>query len=167
MAVGQAVSAWETEDPTVSLSHARGNMAQPVVSRKLSKSIRLSLQTMFQPTDKRQTRNFSRPTPRSTPNMQAMLEAEFYNRKIQSQTAMLSPTSSFGSASPASSCGSRTIKRYPSTIDMALEAQRCDIGLGLLEPRPCTPATPGTPTPGVREGSPVIMDGIFEVIGGQ
>jgi hypothetical protein len=96
---------------------------------------------------------------------------------------LLSPASST-STSPASSLNSHPyIRRHPSAVDLALEAERCsvgaeNIGLGLLEPRPRAASTARL-TPGgegmcslmevlgeSRRGTPevVALDGIFEVL---
>lgn len=186
MAVSQAISAIESDNPSMSLHHARMNMQPPQMTRNLSKSqkLRLSLQTMFRP--QRASMNAPRITSpvsstRSSPSykrisrpflnfppemtvgdLQALLYAELYEP--------YSPvsSSSIQSTSPASSM--RKIRRYPSTIDMALEAERSAIGheslaLGLLEPRPVTPnlgmRVPSTPVP---TSSPAVLDGIFETM---
>jgi len=229
MAVSQAISAIETDNPSSSLSTARANMQQPAMSRTLSKSqrIRLSLQTLFrgpsvcQPHRRHQRtqdaqdddmpeasttpttpsrkptspayKRISRPTFNLPPGITVsdlldLLEAEFLHNSTRiPSTYSFSASSSFSSSSTsasspvsssiptptslrsASASGKGLIRRYPSTIDMALEAERfasqCSgsvegIALGLLEPRPTTPAL-GTPTksPGLclerrRSGSP-------------
>ncbi|KAK5945755.1 hypothetical protein PMZ80_002963 [Knufia obscura] len=244
MAVGQAISAIETPNPSYSLTAARANMQRPTMERSMSKSqrIRLSLQTMFRapsvrqqrqqsmqdgmdgtlevetPTSRRKSpayKRISRPTFNLPPGVTVsdllnLLEAEFlYNNtpsssQLSPSSSSFSPSSSFSyggsTPSPTTSHGSGLgrIRRYPSTIDMALEAERSasgieGIGLGMLEPRPTTPAC-GTPTR-ARSGSPstpvfdrrvsegrlrgetppptnvaggvappVVLDGIFEVL---
>ena len=229
MAVSQAITAIETEDPSYSLGEARKNMQAPMMQRQLSKSqkLRLSLQTMFRAPSVRQTRrdqrrqadydideqylDVSTPTGRrkspaykrvSRPffnlppgvtinDLLNLLEAEFLYNNSNNNTSQLSPSSSFtASPSPTASHSSGRIRRYPSTIDMALEAERSaschsveGIGLSMLEPRPTTPAcaTPRTPisfrdspvtpifdrrlrsdTPPPQ--APVVLDGIFEVL---
>ena len=247
MAVSQAISAIETENPATALSIARANMQRPAMERSLSKSqrIRLSLQTIFRAPSGRQqkqrqgdrqdemgmdtdgTQELQTPTNRrkspaykriSRPNFNLppgitvadilnLLEAEFlYNNANTSSTSSsgylspdsptFSPSGSFSYAStpsPTTSHGSGRIRRYPSTIDMALEAERSasgveGIGLGMLEQRPTTPAcgTPGsfkgrsspspitpvfdrrlrgeTPPPQTGVAAPVVLDGIFEVL---
>lgn len=229
MAVSQAISAIESDDPSQSLSAARMNMQQPKMQRQLSKSqkLRLSLQTMFRaPSTRQQWRQtqsdyiddrlveISTPTSRrkspaykriSRPNFNLppgvtvadllnLLEAEFlYNNstsQLSPSSSKFSPSSSFSSSpSPTVSHTSARIRRYPSTIDMALEAERSasaasieGIGLGMLEPRPTTPAC-GTPrTPVSMKSSPatplfdrslrgetpppppIVLEGIFEVL---
>ncbi|KAK5083317.1 hypothetical protein LTR70_008154 [Exophiala xenobiotica] len=218
MAVSQAISAIESDNPSDSLCTARANMQQPAMSRTLSKSqrIRLSLQTIFRAPTGRQHRQqrsqddiddgtgiatleattptsstrkspaykrISRPTFNLPPGVTVsdllnLLEAEFlYNNanatgtstssssQLSPSSSSFSPSSSFSSSpSPVSiistshrsisgsASASGRIRRYPSTIDMALEAERSaslgsveGIGLGMLEPRPTTPAL-GTPT---------------------
>lgn len=224
MAVSQAISAIETENPAYSLSEARKNLHAPTMQRSLSKSqkLRLSLQTIFRSPSVRQQRrqqrsdnemedgflDVSTPTRRSKSpaykrvsrpffnlppgvsisDLLNLLEAEFlYNNSNGSQ---LSPSSSYSpSPSPTTSHGSGRIRRYPSIIDMTLEAERSasvssveGIGLSLLEPRPTTPAcgTPRTPvsfknspitplhdrmrgeTPPPQ--APVVLEGIFEIL---
>ena len=98
-------------------------------------------------------------------------------------SVLASSSSSFSTPSPSrrkSSRGSnhRVIRRYPSTLDMTLEAERSamgaeGIGLSLLEPRPTKPASVrGSPvTPGwersvtPQQAPPVMLEGIFEVLG--
>jgi hypothetical protein len=97
--------------------------------------------------------------------------------------SLLSPASSTNT-SPASSLSSRPyIRRHPSAVDLALEAERSsvgaeNIGLGLLEPRPLAAGSirqiPGSE--GMcslmevlgesRRSTPevVALDGIFEVL---
>lgn len=220
MAVGQAVSAFEAENPSHSLSAARANMQLPTMQRQLSKSqrVRLSLQTLFRAPSTRQQRQrtydatddgllstptgrrkspaykrISRPAFNLPPGVTVvdllnMLEAEFFSAPL-SPSCMSNTSSSFSSSpSPTTtSSSSGRIRRYPSTIDMALEAERSasgaeGIGLGMLEPRPTTPCTPIgaktspftlmnlTPTPDRRARGetppppPVILEGIFEVL---
>lgn len=211
MAVGQAITAIESDDPSYSLATARSNMQAPAMSRQLSRSqrIRLSLQTIFQPSQRRSAhvlspissspksrsspayKRISRPFPTTLPpeitvaDLQAMLYAELFETTPQSPL-----TSSPSCSSLGSSPGVSKIRRYPSTLDMALEVERSvsegsieGIGLGMLEPRPLTPATPqgySPISPGgfaafvpltpaacglstMRAPSPV-MDGIFEVM---
>lgn len=229
MAVSQAISAIESENPSHSLSAARMNMQQPKMRRQLSKSqkLRLSLQTMFRAPSTRQQRrrqqyddtddglmevstptnrrkspaykrisrpNFNLPPGVTVADLLNLLEAEFlYNNSITQlspASSKFSPSSSFSSSpSPTTSHTSARIRRYPSTIDMALEAERSasassieGIGLGMLEPRPTTPAcaTPRTPvsfksSPATplfdRElrgetppPPPIVLEGIFEVL---
>lgn len=229
MAVSQAISAIETEDPSYSLSAARMNMQPPKMQRQLSKSqkLRLSLQTMFRAPSVKQSRrhvqsdvddglvdisvtpsgrrrspaykrisrpHFNLPPGVTIADLLNLLEAEFLYNNTSSQLSPLSPSSSSfspaSSPSPTASSSSGRIRRYPSTIDMALEAERSasassveGIGLGMLEPRPTTPCC-GTPrTPVSLRGSPstplfdrrtrgetpppappVVLEGIFEVL---
>lgn len=221
IAVGQAISAIETEDPSSSLSTARANMQVPTMQRQISltrsQRVRLSLQTMFRNPSVRQHREISSdnlddnflttPTGRrkspaykriSRPNFNLppgvtvadllnLLEAEFLTTPL-SPSCMSNASSSFSSSpSPTASSSSGRIRRYPSTIDMALEAERSasgveGIGLGMLEPRPMTPATPRsikatpiTPIPATPifdrklrgdtpPPPPVVLEGIFEVL---
>lgn len=227
MAVAQAISAIETENPSLALSAARNNMQTPTMQRQLSKSqrIRLSLQTIFRtpsvrqqhedemgglvevstprsrrksPAYKRISRpNFNLPPGVTVADLLNLLEAEFlFNNntstsQLSPSSSTFSPSSSFSSSpSPTISHDSARIRRYPSTIDMALEAERSapsasieGLALGMLEPRPTTPAL-GTPRTPVRFNSspstpifdlqiqpetptsapPVVLEGIFEIL---
>ena len=229
MAVSQAISAIETENPSYALASARQNMQAPKMQRQMSKSqrLRLSLQTMFRAPSVRQQRrqqqqdvddglveditprsrrkspaykrisrpNFNLPPGVTIMDLLNLLEAEFLYNNSTSQlspaSSSFSPSSSFSSSpSPTTSFGSGRIRRYPSTIDMALEAERSTpassvegIGLGMLEPRPTTPAcaTPRTPISFKSSPStpifdrslrgetppaapPIVLEGIFEVL---
>lgn len=204
MAVSQAVSAWSTTDPTNSLTHARQNMQRPTMDRSLSRTqkIRLSLQTIFKPSSHSSRRGgpqstvrsrtspaykrisrpvFNLPSDITIADLQALLRAEFLSHPATtSELNLLTPSvSSISSSSSPSSPGSRRMRRYPSTIDMALEHERGgleSLGLGLLEPRPCTPiaVTPSLSRAGLKEPvfvvggeSPPVLDGIFEVMGSR
>ncbi|EXJ66310.1 uncharacterized protein A1O5_10462 [Cladophialophora psammophila CBS 110553] len=90
------------------------------------------------------------------------------------------PTNDDGSAtlSPVSPLSTHNIRRQPSAIDLALEAERYAdeveiIGLGLLEPRPranTTASTTSSTQCSMMEfmnetmQTPVVLDGIFEVM---
>lgn len=187
IAVKQAISAIETENPSYFLSSARANMQVPTMQRQVSMTrsqrVRLSLQTMFRapsvrhqqqpqprevhinnstdddvlstPTGRRKSPAYKRisrphfdlPPGITIADLLSMLEAEFLTAPL-SPSCMSNASSSFSSSpSPTTSASSGRIRRYPSTIDMALEAERSasgveGIGLGMFEPRPLTPATP-------------------------
>lgn len=191
LSVGQAVNAFESENPAISLNAARANMQPPSMKRQLSRSqrIRLSLQTMFrgstvQPTPPKQSQSpaykrisrpvFNLPPEVTVADLQALLQAEFL---CTPRSPLSARTSSIGSSSPSPTM-SRQIRRYASTIDMALEAERSaagieGIGLGMLEPRPLTPCPMGSYSPatpvfdrGQRGDTPppIVLDGIFEVM---
>lgn len=217
IAVRQAISAIESEDPSYYLSNARANMQVPTMQRQISLSksqrMRLSLQTMFKSPSLRQPRerkldnvddsllttptgrrkspaykrisrpNFNLPPGITVADLLSMLENEFLKAPL-SPSCRSNASSSFSSSpSPTASSSSGRIRRYPSTIDMALEAERSasgveGIGLGMFEPRPMTPATPRsirampitpiatTPDRRLREDTPppVVLEGIFEVL---
>lgn len=198
MAVGQAINAWETENPSASLRAARADMQPPTMQRSLSRTqkIRLSLQTIFRapsmrhkassngfstpkkgsPAYKRISRPvFNLPPEVTVADLQALLQAEFLCAPRSPLSIRSSSTSSL--PSPTTSSAGR-IRRYPSTMDIALEAERSAlgvecIGLGMLEPRPTTPCTPGANSPSMpifnrrardETPPPLVLDGIFEVL---
>ncbi|KAJ9661938.1 hypothetical protein H2198_001690 [Neophaeococcomyces mojaviensis] len=199
MAVGQAVSAWETDNPSSSLRAARANMQPPTMQRTLSKTqkIRLSLQTMFRASSTRQQKpsvdefstpkrgspaykRISRPVFNLPPevtvaDLQALLQAEFLC--VPRSPLSIRSASTSSSPSPTTSSSGR-MRRYASTIDMALEAERSAIGaeglgLAMLEPRPTTPCTPCAYSPATpvfdqrtrgETPPPIVLDGIFEVL---
>lgn len=183
MAVSQAIGAIETEDPSTALTHARMNMQPPTMERTVSKSqkFRLSLKTMFNKNSYRQSivspiSTATNSSTRSSPSYKRIsrpfinLPPEFTVADLQALLYYeLNATSPCSSESSGMSTTGR-IRRYPSTIDMALEAERNapgpeNIGLSFLEPRPLTPGAGNIFGRAKAEmPPPVAMDGIFEVM---
>lgn len=164
-----------------------------------SRKMKLSLHTIFnherlQPQSQSRSRSSRRgsrtPASFSSPMGPAPTPAyAFLNRPYtptgsSNNLSLLSPASSTNT-SPASSLSSRPyIRRHPSSVDLALEAERGavgveNIGLGLLEPRPLAAGCVRPTTTGgegmcslmevlgeSRRGTPevVALDGIFEVL---
>ena len=159
-----------------------------------SRKMKLSLHTMFAH-DRAQSQSRPRSSRRSsrTPSgirspvspspAYPFLSRPFTPTTSYSHSSLFSPASSTNT-SPASSLNSRPyIRRQPSAVDLALEAERCsvgaeNIGLGLLEPRPraSSNARSISGSEGMcslmevlgesRRGTPevVALDGIFEVL---
>lgn len=153
--------------------------------QNVSSRIRLQLQTMFNHSSSRSRSSLTRSsTPSSSSQSSPSPSYRSYNRHATSPSSDLSTLFSPRSASTLSSLSSFTsthVRRQPSAIDLALEAERCavgpeNIGLGLLEPRPR-----GSTVSSITSGStssecsilefmnetqnvPVVLDGIFEVM---
>ena len=143
---------------------------------RIPSRIRLQLQTMF---------SHSRPGPMSTRSSTPSSSVQSspspsYRYRRHPQTPSTDLTSLFtpvSAASYSSSCTRGHIRRKPSAIDIALEAERHaigpeNIGLGLLEPRPrAASAESSTSSPcsimefmNESQPAPVVLDGIFEVM---
>ncbi|KAF9741470.1 hypothetical protein PMIN01_01009 [Paraphaeosphaeria minitans] len=103
-----------------------------------------------------------------------LLETEFLS------STSLSPDSAISVSPSPIPAGRRTLRKYSSRLDMALEAERNasgieEIGLGMLEPRgspsaslrgsaPITPIETSVRGFSRSETPPVVMEGIFDVL---
>ncbi|KIW31116.1 hypothetical protein, variant [Cladophialophora immunda] len=157
-------------------------VAQSFRSHTSSSKVRLHLQTIF-------SHNPLHRSSAKSPSSGNMTSSSSTSSSVRSSPS--SSYSSFGGRrrvptndldsailSPISALSSPNIRRQPSAIDLALEAERYAdeaeiIGLGLLEPRPR--ANTGASTASSAQCSmmefmsetmqtPVVLDGIFEVM---
>ena len=174
MAVGHLINLFESIDPQTP------SMQESPSEHTSTSRLRLSLRTMFHSSLHRNqsppsTASTSAPTSSSSSPSSSYRS---YSRPFYGPTtdlnALLTPTSS--PPSTISSARGRRLRRQPSTIDLALEAERCaigieNLGLGLLEPRPAayTPvhATSLGPGFGHDRAPSVVLDNIFEVMEGH
>ena len=159
MTVAQLVSLFETIDRRAqaeqnnyrSSSNHQRTEPEPVTTFSKSpgmpsQKMKLSLHTMFG-----NNRTRSRPRHAGSPKSYGPLRAVAAYPLVvrpQTPTGLLSPMGSTASAStstttsPSSSLRSHyAIRRHPSAVDLALEEERCavgveNIGLSMLEPRP-------------------------------
>ncbi|KAF2449090.1 hypothetical protein P171DRAFT_427374 [Karstenula rhodostoma CBS 690.94] len=120
--------------------------------------------------------DFHLPPGITVPDLLQLLEVEFYS----SGSPFLSPSPAVSLSRSPAPTGGRTLRRHSSRLDMALDAERNasgfeEIGLGMLEPRGSSPASlrgsaPVTPVESFARGfggetpSPVVLEGIFDVL---
>ncbi|KAI1609449.1 hypothetical protein EDD37DRAFT_158278 [Exophiala viscosa] len=136
-----------------------------------SSRVRLSLQTIF-------SHNLLHRSPKrsagkmssSSSSVKSSPSSSFSSFGQGARMAALDLNTTFGPSSATSSPHSY-LRRQPSAIDVALEEERYAdpvemIGLGLLEPRPLAQSMPPSPMELVHDHmqSPVILDGIFEIM---
>ena len=166
MAVPRLINLFEALERPSTPPQERGRMPS---------RIRLQLETIFSHSRSRQA------SPRtSTPSSSIQSSPSPSYRSYRQRTRPYSDltclfTPIFTASSP-SSFAAANARRQPSSIDMALEAERYateaeNIGLGLLEPRPrATSSSSAGSRCSIMEfmnesqPAPLVLDGIFEVM---
>jgi hypothetical protein len=170
MAVPQLVNLFEAIERPVTPPQDRG---------RLPSRIRLQLQTMFHHPRPRIS-NTASSTPISSAQSSPTPSYRRYKPRAQSPTSDLMSLFTPSSATSSPSSYTRThIRRQPSAIDLALEAERYavgpeNIGLGLFEPRPRAPSSSSSAGSqcsimefmNESNSAPVVLDGIAEVMEG-
>jgi hypothetical protein len=159
----------------------------PQKQSNVSSRIRLQLQTMFTHQHSSRSKNTTRSPTSTSSSVQSSPTPSYRSYSPRSYPA--SPTSDISALFIPLSASSQNpsyksmgrLRRQPSAIDLALEAERFavgaeNIGLGFMEPRPRAPSSAAYSTSECsilefmnehqtpRRGEAVVLDGIFEVM---
>ena len=176
MAVAQLVSLFEAFDSEPHIKPITNSFRNQTSSSR----VRLSLQTIF-------SHNPLHRSPKSSSNMSSTPSSSIRSSPSKSYSSFGSrtwiPTQDLNNALSSTSSASSTssprkyVRRQPSAIDLALEAEKYadeaeTIGLGFLEPRPRanTASTVSSTQCSLMEfmnettQTPPVLDGIFEVM---